>query len=39
MAGAPFAPAIEQQGPDGFERMLRHLGRGDFPSTASRKRR
>lgn len=30
MAGAPFAPAIEQQDTDGLERILRHLGRGDF---------
>jgi uncharacterized protein (TIGR03086 family) len=27
MAGAPFAPAVEQQGTNDFERILRHLGR------------
>ncbi len=27
MAGAPFAPAVEQGGTDDFERILRHLGR------------
>ena len=27
MAGAPFAPAVEQVGGDDFERILRHLGR------------
>ena len=27
VAGAPFAPAVEQGGTDDFERLLRHLGR------------
>ncbi len=27
MAGAPFAPAVEQGGVDDFDRILRHLGR------------
>jgi uncharacterized protein (TIGR03086 family) len=33
MAGAPFAPAVEQGGTDDFERMLLHLGRRpDWPA-------
>jgi hypothetical protein len=27
MAGAPFAPAVEQVGTDDFEQLLRYLGR------------
>jgi uncharacterized protein (TIGR03086 family) len=33
MAGAPFAPAVEQGGTGDFDRLLRHLGRRpDWPS-------
>jgi uncharacterized protein (TIGR03086 family) len=36
MAGAPFAPAVEQGGTGDFDRILRHLGRNpDWPSAAA----